>query len=82
MERVEFSCPADELSCIIGNLFLTLQPPCYCEDKTALVIQGITHSQTHGELIIKNDYCIFFGELADLDAVLHKNCLERRCKNG
>lgn len=28
MEHIEFSCPPGELSCIIGNLFVSLEPPC------------------------------------------------------
>lgn len=82
MKEITFSRPADEMSCIVGNLFQTLQPPCFCRNRTDLVIMGITHSLRYGKLIIKNDHCIFYGEPADLDEVLNKACVERRCKNG
>nr|DAY70092.1 MAG TPA: hypothetical protein [Caudoviricetes sp.] len=82
MERVVFSRPADELSCIIGNLFCFLHPPCAPRDRTGLVLRGITHSQNPGELIIKSDHCIYFGERSDLDLVLNRVCIERRCANG
>ena len=47
MEEVTFSRPPNELSCIIWNLFMSVEPPCDLCDHgrtTDLVITGITHS--------------------------------------
>jgi len=82
MKEIAFSRPADELSCIIGNLFATLQPPCDVKMSDALVICGMTHSGSYARLIVKKDCCIFQGEPADLVAVLNGRCPERRCRNG
>ena len=49
MQEVVFSRPPNELSCIIGNLFTEVEPPCdlLCNlgRSTDLVICGVTHSQ-------------------------------------
>lgn len=82
MKEITFSRPADELSCIIGNLFATVQPPCDVKENAAIVICGMTHSNTYARLIVKNDRCIFYGEPSDLAAVLNGRCPERRCGNG
>ena len=82
MKEIAFSRPADELSCIIGNLFATVQPPCGFNESDALVISGMTHSENYARLIVKKDRCIFQGEPSDLAAVLNGRCPERRCRNG
>lgn len=82
MKEIAFSRPADELSCIIGNLFATVQPPCDIKMSDALVICGMTHSNSYARLIVKKDCCIFKGEPSDLAAVLNGRCPERRCRNG
>lgn len=82
MAQVKFARPADELSCIIGNLFVGLEPSCDYQCKNALVIGGMTHNHRYGRLIVKSDHCIFDGEVEDLEAVLNGRCPERRCKNG
>lgn len=82
IEEVTFSRPADELSCIIGNLFVALEPPCDLGCSTDLVICGITHSQNYGRLTVKSDRCIFYGRPEDLDAILNGHCPERRCRHG
>ena len=86
MEEIVFSRPPNELSCIIGNLFMSVEPPCDLCDHgrtTDLVITGITHSQNYGRLTIKKDRCVFYGEPEDLDAVLNGACPgEGRCRHG
>lgn len=81
MER-EFSVRAEDLSCLIGNLFVELQPPCDFGCSDDLVICGTTHSRNPGRLIVKSDRCIFYGRPEDLDAVLDGHCPERRCRIG
>ena len=75
MEHIEFSCPPGELSCIIGNLFVSLEPPCKYVRSTHLMLCGITHSGNNGRLIVLGDRC-------DLDAARNGPCLERRCTHG
>ena len=81
-QETKFSRPAAELSCIIGNLFTSVQPPCeyLCGDD--LVVCGVTHSQQYGKLTVKNDFCVFEGDPEDLYAVLKSKCIERRCRHG
>lgn len=81
-EEIVFSRPADELSCIIGNLFSTLDPPCDIKRSNELVICGPTHAQNYGTLIVKSDCCIFRGVAADLAAVLNGHCPEGKCRHG
>ena len=40
-EEIIFSRPADEISCIIGNLFSAITPPCDLRRSTDLVICGM-----------------------------------------
>lgn len=61
-EEIIFSRPADEISCIIGNLFSAITPPCDLRRSTDLVICGMTHAQNYGTLTVKSDCCIFTGE--------------------
>ncbi len=82
MDVVEFSRPAEEMSCIIGNLFTSVEPPCDFGCTPGLVICGMTHSGKHGMLTVLSDRCTFCGDPKDLEAVLDGHCPERRCRNG
>ncbi len=82
MEEVVFSRPADELSCIIGNLFAELKPPCGFGSSGDLVICGTTHSGNDGRLVIVGDHCIFCGQAEDLSEVLNGRCPERGCRQN
>lgn len=82
MKEIEFSRPAGEVSCIIGNLFETLDPPCDLGRSTDLVICGVTHAQNYGRLTIKTDCCIFYGRPEDLAAVMTGRCPKGGCGNG
>lgn len=86
MQTIEFSRSPNELSCIIGNLFERLEPPCRTCDlrsSTHLVLCGVTHNQNYGRLTIQSDRCVFDGEPGDLAPLLNgHNCPERGRKNG
>lgn len=83
MKEIVFSCPPAELSCIVGNLFVGIDPPCDAPiTENGLVICGTTHSGRQGRLHIHKDYCLFYGEESDLAAVRGGVCVERRCRNG
>lgn len=82
MDEEKFSRPAGELSCVIGNLFVGLNPPCgLCADD-AIVVCGKTQSGRDGRLVIERDRCTFYGDIRDLEMVLDGRCPERRCRDG
>jgi len=82
MEKIEFSCPPDELSCIIGNLFQGLDVPCDLVNSRSLAISGRTNGGGIAGLIIYKDRCTFFGNPQELESVRIGQCLERKCGNG
>lgn len=82
MDEVVFSRPADELSCIIGNLFGELKPPCGSGSGGDLVICGTTHAGNYGRMVITGDHCIFCGKAEDLTTVLNGRCPEGRCRRN
>lgn len=82
MEEIVFSCRPEELSCIIGNLFTELEPPCAYERSPNLTICGKTNSGKSGRLIIAGDRCLFYGPPEDLTAARNGFCPERRCEHG
>lgn len=82
MEEVAFACRPEELSCIIGNLFTELEPPCAYQRSPDLTICGKTHSGSSGRLVIQSDRCLFYGLPDDLEAARKGFCPERRCEHG
>ena len=56
MEEIVFACRPDEVSCLIGNLFTEIEPPCGCPPTAALTICGRTHSGNTGRLVVRQDY--------------------------
>ncbi len=82
MTEVTFACRPEELSCIIGNLFTELEPPCAYPRSPDLTICGKTHSGSSGRLVIQSDRCLFYGLPDDLEAARKGFCLERRCEHG
>jgi hypothetical protein len=82
MENIEFACSPEELSCIIGNLFANLEPPCKYVRSTHLMICGTTYSGNSGRLTVLGDRCSFYGVPADLENARKGPCLERRCQHG
>lgn len=75
-----FSCKAEDLSCLVGNLFQTIKPPCEFERNPHLTICGETVTGKPGRLVILGDRCLFFGDPADLAMVRNGVCIERRCE--
>ena len=83
MEEIIFSCPPDEVSCLVGNLFAELDPPCDAPMRSdRLTLCGRTHSGSSAVLFIYKDYCCFYGMREDLEAVRGSTCIERRCKGN
>lgn len=85
-EPVEFSRPADELSCIVGGLFESLDPPCGVSGSRADVLTIFGRVRGSGEravLRVLPDRCIYTGPPEALEAVLDRPCPEKeayRCE--
>lgn len=75
-----------DASCVIGNLFVCLEPPCDEMPEDRLILCGSTFSGMDGALTVKQSgsscVCEFTGCLEDLNAALEKPCLERTCGGG
>lgn len=82
MKMIAFAYKPAELSCLIGNLFAELKPPCDALYSDALTICGTTFSGASGKLMIRQTECLFYGVESDLQAVRDGICLERRCCHG
>ena len=74
-----FSRPAGMLSCVVGNLFTELEPPCGepDPDTEALTLCGKTHSGRDAMLMIFEDKCVFTGPPEDLEKALNAPCPEK-----
>ena len=83
MDTIRFSLPTPGLSCLIGNLFTELEPPCGAGrlDPDGITLYGRTVSGERGELHIFTDHCTFTGRPEDYRAARFGACPERGC-NG
>ena len=80
---INFSVPAVELSCVVGNLFTELEAPCDLKlDPDALTLYGRTWSGKKATLTICRDRCTFIGCRDDLNAARNGKCAYRRCPFG
>lgn len=77
MEQI-ISVKPEELSCLVGNLFAELEPPCDALHSVGLTLFGRTPAGNQVVLLILKDYCVFRGEPEDLEAA-KRSCLDRRC---
>ncbi len=84
MNKLEnFSLPADKLSCLVGNLFAELEPPCDKQyDPDGLMLCGRTTSGREAMLLICRDRCTFIGDPEDLKAARNGKCPRMGCPNG
>ena len=80
----EFSVPPAQLSCLIGNLFAELEPPCSePDDQEALTLCGKAPSGREAMLFVYREHCLFVGDPEDLDAARNGWCPNsRRCGRG
>ena len=83
MGTIRFYLTPPELSCLIGNLFTELEPPCGAGqlDQDGITLYGRTASGERGELHIFLDHCTFTGRLEDYRTARFGACPERGC-NG
>ena len=79
----EFSVPTAQLSCLIGNLFAELEPPCAEPDEPeALTLCGKTPSGREAMMLVYGEQGLFVGDPEDLDAARNGRCPDRRCGRG
>ena len=76
VELLKYACTVDELSCIIGNVFAELRPPCGLCRCGQLVICGTTVTGEEATLIVTE-----FGFDFDGDPDLIDKIRQRRCNN-
>lgn len=82
-EFIYLSLPPAELSCLVGNLFAELEPPCEKDlDPEGLILCGRTLAGRDAMLLISRDRCTFIGVAEDLNAARNGKCPNRRCQHG
>lgn len=82
-ELIYLSLPPAELSCLVGNLFAELEPPCEKDlDPEGLILCGRTPAGRDAMLLICRDRCTFIGFAEDLNAARTGRCPNRRCLYG
>lgn len=82
-ELINFSLPPEKLSCMVGNLFAELGPPCDHQlDPDGLMLCGRTPAGREAMLLICKDRCTFIGDPQDYNAVRDGRCPGRRCGSG
>ena len=73
---LRFACSAKELSCLIGNVFIELEPPCTaCVDTEQITICGTTHRGEKAALIIAKDGYYYSGNPEDVIEVRGSRCM-------
>lgn len=71
---LNYACEKRELSCIIGNLFTEIEPPCdHCE-ADRLTISGTTYAGTQAVLIVTEHGFMYNGDAADIARIREKRC--------
>lgn len=82
-EIINFSVPVIELSCLVGNLFAELEPPCdEKQNPEGLMLCGRAKSGRNASLLICRDRCTFIGSREDFNAARNGKCPARRCLYG
>ena len=83
-ELINLSLPPAKLSCLVGNLFAELEPPCDQQQlgPDGLMLCGRTPSGREAMLLIGPDRCTFIGNAEDLKAARNGKCPNRRCLYG
>lgn len=73
---VKYACTTKELSCIIGNVFAELSPPCNKCNGENIVLCGITPTGNAAALTIVKDGFIFEGDQMLIEAIRKRRCIE------
>lgn len=74
----EYACTRRELSCIIGNLFTEIEPPCErCGATDELTISGTTYTGAQAVLTVTEWGFRFDGDPSEIEEIRGKRCLRR-----
>lgn len=77
----EYACTRRELSCIIGNLFTEIEPPCErCGDADEITISGTTYTGSRAVLTVTRFGFTFDGDPAEVERIRERRCLIREQK--
>ena len=72
----EYACTRRELSCIIGNLFTEIEPPCKrCGDADEITISGTTYTGSRAVLTVTRFGFTFDGDPAEVERIRERRCL-------
>lgn len=73
----EYACTRRELSCIIGNLFAEIEPPCErCGAADELTISGTTYTGSRAVLTITEYGFKFEGDPSEVARIRERRCLQ------
>ena len=73
----EYACTRRELSCIIGNLFTEIEPPCErCGAADVLTISGTTYTGARAGLTVTEHGFTFDGNPAEVGRIRERRCLK------
>ena len=73
----EYACTRRELSCIIGNLFTEIEPPCErCGAADVLTISGTTYTGERAVLTVTEHGFTFVGDPAEVARIRERRCLK------
>lgn len=72
---LKFACTKKELSCIIGNLFTELSPPCGLCNDDVITISGIAYTGERVELQITDWGFLYSGRAQDIERLRKGLCL-------
>lgn len=72
---LKFACTKKELSCIIGNLFLEISPPCGSCDDGFITISGTAYTGERVELKITDWGFLYSGGAGDIERIRKEICL-------
>lgn len=73
----EYACTRRELSCIIGNLFVEIEPPCeWCGAADVLTISGTTYTGNKAVLTVTEHGFTWEGDPAEVEKIRERRCLQ------
>lgn len=73
---LKYACTVKELSCIIGNVFAELSPPCGKCNGENVVLCGITPTGSAATLVIVKDGFLFEGDPELIAAIRKRRCIQ------
>lgn len=72
---LKFACTKKEISCIIGNLFLEISPPCGACGDDYITISGTAYTGERVEVKITDWGFLYNGKAEDIERIRKGICL-------